>query len=232
MFRLEDLPVGHQNGTFHYVLELSNVAAPLARTKNPGGLAGDGQVGDAALSPRFVDEVFNKQWDILASLTKGGELYGEHAEAIIKIFTEEAVDHHVFQIAIGGCNNTHIALYRLGSANRCDCFFLQRPQKLSLHGSRYFADLIQKKSATLGDFEPSFAPGVRPGECALFMPEQFGFEQCFRHGGAIDGHKGFSVATRRVVDVPSRHFLAGSSFPQNKHRSRASGHPLAQIDSA
>ena len=66
---------------------------------------------------------------------------------------------------------------------------LQKAKQFNLQRQRDFTDFIQKKRSATGAFQFAFALGVRAGERAFFMAEQFAFQQGFRNGAAIDGHE-------------------------------------------
>ena len=55
------------------------------------------------------------------------------------------------------------------------------------------------------------------GERAFDVAEQFGFEQLFGKGGAVDGDERFVVPLAVGVDQPGGNFLAGAAFAFDQH---------------
>ena len=64
----------------------------------------------------------------------------------------------------------------------------------------------------------SFPPSVRAGECPLLMAEQLRFEQIFRQGRAVDGHKGLVAAGARGLNGARHKLLARAGLAGNEYR--------------
>ena len=97
-------------------------------------------------------------------------------DAVIKIGAEFAALHRRFEIPVGGENKAHVHLDRLRAADALELAFLQHAQQLGLEGRRNLADLVEKQRALVGQFEAALALADAPGERALLMTEQFGFQ--------------------------------------------------------
>ena len=99
-----------------------------------------------------------------------------------------------------------------------DFFFLQYAQQLGLHADVDFADFVEKERALVGNLEQSFFLGVRPGERAFLVAEQFRFEQVFVDRCAIDGLEAFADARAGFVNGARDALFAGARFAANQHR--------------
>uniref|UniRef100_A0A1I7YAB7 Uncharacterized protein n=1 Tax=Steinernema glaseri TaxID=37863 RepID=A0A1I7YAB7_9BILA len=88
-------------------------------------LAGEERIGDLV--------------DVGATLAQGGQLEGDHVQAIVKVFAELADLGQVLQVAVGGGNQAHIDLLRLHRAHPSDLAFLQYAQQAGLGFERQFA---------------------------------------------------------------------------------------------
>ena len=85
---------------------------------------------------------------------------------------------------------------------------------------RNLADFVQEKRALVGQFKQTafLRPSVR--ECALFISEQFAFEQRLRNGGAIDREERLGLAQALVMQSFGDQILAGSILPFDQDRPR------------
>ena len=95
---------------------------------------------------------------------------------------------------MGGANNAHINLGFVRIADTAHRFFLNRTQKLHLHGQRQIRHFIQKKRATVGMLEKAQPVGIGAGEAAFFIAEKFALHQVFGNGSAVYRDKGTACA--------------------------------------
>ena len=78
----------------------------------------------------------------------------------------------------------------LGAAHPVEFAFLEHAQELGLQPDVHLGNFVQEDGAAVGHLELAELAGDGPGERAFFVAKQFGFQQMFRQGGAVDGHKG------------------------------------------
>ncbi len=95
----------------------------------------------------------------------------------------------------------------------------QHAQQAGLHGQSHAAYLVQKKGALVGQLKQALLAALaRPGERALLVSEKFAFQQVFRQGRAVDGHKGFVIARAGHMQRMGHQFLAAACFSEDEHR--------------
>ena len=75
----------------------------------------------------------------------------------------------------------------LRAADADDDFFFQHAQQLGLAAEAQVADFVQKQRAAGGQFEFAGSRFVGVGKGALFVTEQFAFQQRFGDRRAVDG---------------------------------------------
>ena len=95
--------------------------------------------------------------------------------------------------------------------------WLEDAEQFGLHPRRTLADFVQENRAAIGLFK---RPGmVRRSACKrpFLVPEQFGFQEFLRDGGAVDGEERTALAVARIVNGAGKQLLAGSRFPQDQH---------------
>ena len=82
---------------------------------------------------------------------------------------------------------------------------------------RHVTDFVQEQRAPFSLLETAPAHGLRAGERAAFVAEEFALEQVFGDGCGVDGHKGAAGARRMLVQGPRHQFLAGAGFARDEH---------------
>ena len=90
---------------------------------------------------------------------------------------------------VGGGDQAQIDL-RGSSAQALHFTFLQHAQKLHLHVSRNFADLVEEKRTAVGLQEAAVVPLNRARKSAALITEQLGFQNGFRQGRTVNRDEG------------------------------------------
>ena len=119
---------GKQNRTFYHVFQLAHVARPLhaaQRTQRLGGNAVDIAPHPAS---NFKGESFHQQRDIFRALAQWRQMDREDVQSIVEIVTKFAIGDHLLQIAVSGCDQAHIGLDQLITAQTFKLLLLQNAQ--------------------------------------------------------------------------------------------------------
>ncbi len=114
-------------------------------------------------------------------------------------------------------------------AQAAELHLLQNAQQLDLRKQAQIADLIEEERAVFSLFEVAGASAHRTGECALFMAEEFGFDQSFRNSAAGDSDKGSLGTGAKVVNGAGDQFLAGAAFAGDENRGVEVGYAADQL---
>src|SRR5262249_54196209 len=117
-----------------------------------------------------------------------------------------------------GGQQTHVNGNRLVAPYSFKFALLKDPQKSDLRLGRKIADREGKAPPAVGSFKTAQTSLGRAGECALFMPEQFGSEQSRRDRRAIHADKRPRRTVRLLVNGASKQFFASSGGAQNEDR--------------
>ncbi len=125
---------------------------------------------------------------------------------------------------MSGGEHAHVDRHSAGLAHRPHFPFLQHAQQLDLQFRRHVADLVEKHGAAFGGAEQAGMIGMRAGEGAAAMAEQFGLEQLGRHRGAVDGDERPSGAWTALVDGARQQLLAGAAGAGDEHGGLAARH--------
>ena len=188
--------------------------------QQPLRLRRQGEVG-ARLPAEGVDE----QEQILLPLPQGRDEGGQGVEPVVQILAEGALLHPLFQILVGGRHDAHVHRDDLVASHPHDLPLLEDPQQLALQGGTHPLHLVQEEGALVGKLEQAgLSPPPGPGEGPLLIAEQLALQQVFRHGGAVDGHKGPPRAGGGVVDGVGEDFLAGARLADEQDGQRGEGH--------
>src|SRR5262245_26125409 len=98
------------------------------------------------------------------------------------------------------------------AADAFDGEVLDRAQQLGLGRQREVGDLVEKQGAAVGMLELA-AAAADAGRGPFLDAEQFGFEEGFNQGGAIDRDERPLPPATEVVDLPSDQLFADPAFP-------------------
>ena len=108
---------------------------------------------------------------------------------------------------MGRRQHPHIDLDSGVTAQPLDASFLEDAQQLGLGVGVEIANFIQEHGSTLGLLEAADASGLRPGEGAPFVAEQFALQERFGNRRAIDGDKGLIRAVAVLIKGSGRSAL-------------------------
>ena len=121
------------------------------------------------------------------------------------------------QLFVGGRHDADIHLQRLGAADPFEGLFFERAQDLGLQRQRHVANFVEKQRPVVRQLEASGLARIRAGKRALFVAEQFGFEQSLGNGGAVDGDKRAVGSGAERVQCARVQLLAGAAFAEQQH---------------
>ena len=101
---------------------------------------------------------------------------------------------------------------------------LQHAQNLGLNRGAHVADFVEEQAAAIGLLEAADALPIGARERALFVAEQFGFEQRLGQRRAVHLDEVPRSAQRVVMDRARDQLLARARFAANQHRRVALRH--------
>ena len=217
-----------QHGAVNGVFQFAHIAAPGVAQQQPLGDRGDGAIRHAIGFGIFAGEMMRQSANVLGPFAQGRNAQIDDIQAIQKVFAEGAVLDRFGQVPVGGGDDADIHLDRLGAADPVDFAFLNGAQQLGLQARIHFADFVQQQGAAIGFFKLANAPGNGAGKGAFLMAEQFGFQQIFRDGGAIDRNERLVVAQRFAMDIARQHFFTRAAFARHQDRSFAARNLVGQ----
>ena len=217
----------HDHGGAQEVVQLAEVARPavLLEHRHDAGRHADVLFGRAQVEQNLVGHHFK-----VRAFAQGGQAHHQAVQAVVQVFAELALGDQGFEVFVGGANEHHVHLVFLARAQRCDPALLQHAQQTRLQLGGHVADFVQKQRAAVRHLD--LAGGATPfgtGERAFFVAKEFGLDQGFRNGGAVDRHKGPPCPCRVVVDGLRQDVFAGAGFTQDHDRDVAALHPLQLV---
>src|ERR1700678_897375 len=158
-----------------------------------------------------------QQGNVLAALPQIRHPNGNHAEAVVKIFSKKVFGDRFVEIAIGSCDDAHVDGNLAGAADGANRAFLQHAKELYLHGKRHLADFIEKDRSAAGHFEQSALILIGHGESSLEIAEEFTFEQSLGECAAVYGDEWVSGAGRTDMNRAGNQLFTGAAFTVNQH---------------
>ena len=137
----------------------------------------------------LIQEMVDEERDVVRTLAQRRHADRNHCQAVIQIVAKRAVRDHLLEVPVGRRDDANVHLNRTGLADLVDLALLQHPKDLHLKQHRQLADLVEKDGSAVGGFELPALVADRAGERSPLVAEQFGLEQLFRNGAAIDRHE-------------------------------------------
>ena len=148
----------------------------------------------------------------------------DDVEPVEQVLAELARLDQLGQVAVGGGDDAHVHLDRVGRADPLDLALLQHAQQLHLGGERDVADLVEEDGAAVGGVEEALLVALRAGEGALHVAEELRLEERLGEGAAVQGHEGMALARAAGVEGAGHQLLAGAALAGDEHRGGAVGH--------
>ena len=167
---------GQDGGALDDVLQFTNIARPIIGLKLFDLRGGEARWLQAEFSAGLGKKMRCEDGDVIEPVPKRGDLNGKDAQAIVEILSEAAGFDFGGDIAI--CRGDNADIHGAGPvlAEFLELAFLKDAQELALEFERHFADFIEEKRASVGEFETPDTVFDRAGESATDVAEEFAFE--------------------------------------------------------
>ena len=200
--------IAADHAALYQVLQFTDIAGEVVGQQGVDQAAAE--AGNVPLVPLAValQEVVHQQRDVFPAFTQAGNLDGVYIEAVEQILAETPGAHFVAQLNVGGGYQPYVHANGFVAPDPFDLAFLQGAQDLALGVQAEGDDFVEEQGAAVGAFEAPRAAAVGTGEGAPFHAEEFGFDQAFRQGGAVEADQRAFVAAAVPVQVLREEFLA------------------------
>jgi hypothetical protein len=164
--------------------------------------------------------VLRQREDVLMPFAQRRQSQDQHGEPIEEIVAEPSLAHRRYQVAVGGCDDTHVHRSRLALTDPLDLAFLEDTQQTHLGFRRHVADFVEKKCPAVAGLEPSRTVRDSSSESAFGMPKQFRVKQVTRNRSAVHRRPRLAGAQTGRVHGPREKLFAGPRLAENQHRVR------------
>ena len=123
----------------------------------------------------FYKTLSQRQYLIL-SLAQWWQLDMQCIDAVIEVFAECSLLHHLRYVFVCCTNQTNIdwSLFSITHAGHSP--ILQYTQKFGLQVQWYVANLVEEQRTTIGLFELANLVGMSIGKSSFYMSKEFAFE--------------------------------------------------------
>ena len=132
------------------------------------------------------EEIVGQRRDVFAAFAQWRQIERDDIDAIEEILAKTAGDNFVGEIAIGGTDDTCVGAALLSVADAVVGAVLKKLKRLGLEAHIELGDFVEEERAVVGQFDETRFGGIGVGEGALFVAEEFAFEERARDGGAVD----------------------------------------------
>ena len=164
-----------------------------------------------------LQKVLGEQRSVLAPLAQWRHADHEAGQTEIEIAAKVSGLAHFAQFTVAGDDKAYVRPQCPGAAQAAEGIGFQHAQQLGLNRRAGFADFIEKQRAPLRLFDQALLLPVGSGEGATLMAKNFGFEQGFLQGSAVDRHHLAAASGAAAMQGLGDHFLPGAGFALNQH---------------
>src|SRR5262249_14393710 len=175
-------------------------------------------------------EEANQRRNIFAALAQGRDRNRKDVQSIVQVAAVLLVVDHLFQIAVGGGNQTNVHFLSARAAQPLKLLLLQNAQQFWLQLQRDVADFIQKQSAFVCQLEAADALRDCAGECTFLVAEELALDQPRWNRRAVDLDQRSLASRAQVVNCPSQQLFAGAGFTANENRGLGRGYGLDLLE--
>src|SRR6185437_5331608 len=165
-----------------------------------------------------AQKIVDEQDQIVAAISQGGQRDGEHAQPVVKIATELLLFDHAFEVPIGGGDDSYVGLNALATSDSLKLLALQHSKNLGLGQRRHVSDFVEEKRSAGTLLKGADPPPVGAGEGALFVTEQFAFQEHLGDGGAIDRQKWGVGSQAMLINGAGHKLFARAGLAEDQHR--------------
>jgi hypothetical protein len=210
--------------------QLAHVAGPPVAEQRPHRVGVEFVDRLAVAGCVLGEEVRGELRDIVAPLAQRRQADLDRVDAEQQVLTEPSRGDLSGDVGVGGGQDAHVDLARLGRADALQLARLQHAQQLRLLRLGEVGDLVEEQRATVGDLEAADAVGLGVGEGALVVAEQLALEHAFGEPAEVHGHEGAAGTRRGRVQPAGDDLLAGAVLPGDQGVGVGRADPLHQAE--
>src|SRR5579872_3018671 len=122
------------------------------------------------------------------------------------------------------CDQANIDAKSFGTSQTFELPFLQCAQQLRLQLQTDIADLVQEKSAMIGEFETASLLHESSGKSTLLVPEQLAFHKPGRNRCAVQPHKCAFASRTQIMYGSCNQFLARTGLAMKQYGGTSGRH--------
>ena len=158
----------------------------------------------------LFEEVFCKKHDVAPAVVKRRKVNREHVQAVVEVFAELSLLHELFQIPAGRRDEADVDFDLFVASDAREGAFLNEAQEFDLNRLAEVTDFIKEECSAVCGFGASAAGADRSGERALFVSEEFAFDEVVGEGCAVDADERFVAPFALLLDCAGDEFLSCS----------------------
>ena len=211
------LAIGHDHRALDSVFQLANIARPAALVDRLQGIGGKTAHRRVHRGRILMQEMPCQQHRVAGPFGERGDLHHHLGKPVIEVVAETLRRDHRVQVSMRRAHDAGIDRDRLAPADSFDRTLLQKAQQFDLQRQRNVADFVEEERPAIRQLDLAFGHFDCTGERALFMPEQFAFEQIFGDRGAVDRDKRPIAPPARFMQSARQQFLAGAARAEQHH---------------
>ena len=170
---------------FNRILKLANISGPGVTDQKVERFLGNADLFVARPSV-FSEKMLRQEHDIIRStIAERRKMDRHHAQSIEEVSAEFLARNELFEVDIGGADDTNIDGTRLAAANTSNLFLLQNSEQAGLKRLTGPAKFVKKDRSTVGALKESGAVSGCTGKAPPGIPKKLRFKKSLSHRGAV-----------------------------------------------
>ncbi|MNV48786.1 hypothetical protein D3C71_1407090 [compost metagenome] len=145
-------------------------------------------------------------------------MHGKHIETVIEVFAKASLVHQLFEVFVGGGDDSDITAHGGIAAQSFQFSALQHAQQLALGARAEQRNFVQKDGAAMGLLEFAFARQRGTRERPALHTEQLGLKQLLWYGRTVDLHPGLPRPQAHGMQFTRDQALADAALAEQQNR--------------
>jgi hypothetical protein len=168
------------DSVFNRILKFTNISGPGVPDQKVERFLANADLVVARASV-FSQKMLRQKHDIIRSaIAERRKMDRHHAQSIEEVSAEFPARNELFEVDIGGTDDTNIDGTRLAAANTSNLFLLQNPEQAGLKGLTGPAKFVKKDRSAVGALKEPGAVGGCPGKAPPGIHQKAPIQEEFR----------------------------------------------------
>src|SRR5208283_4866390 len=211
------LGTDHDHQALNDIFEFANVSRPTIVLEDLQHIGLEGLQGLFCRGAIDAQKMVEQDSQVAFTFAQRRYEDGDYVDAEVEVFPEAAFVDTIFEIIVGGADQTKVNFLGGTPAEALHGTLLKDAQEFALQAGIESGDFVEKDGAGMRELHQSGLGSVRTGERAPLVAEQLRFHQGFGKCRAVQCDEGFIGAIAALNNGVGDQFFANPAFTAEHH---------------